>query len=98
MALHNPPHPGEILRYECLDPLGLTVARAAAGLGVSREALSGVLDGSSRVSVDMAFRLTQAFGSTPETWLGMQVAHDLWQASHDGRRIEVESFVQPLAV
>ncbi|MCY4621402.1 MAG: HigA family addiction module antitoxin [bacterium] len=98
MALHDPPHPGQILRYDCLDPLGLTVARAAAGLGVSKDALSGVLDGSSRVSVDMAFRLAEAFGSTPETWLGMQMAYDLWQARHDGRRLEVESFVRPLAV
>ena len=98
MALHDPPHPGEILRHECLEPLGLTIARAAAGLGVSRDALSGVLDGSSRVSVDMAFRLAQAFGSTPETWLGMQMAYDLWQARHGGRQVEVESFVPPLAV
>ena len=65
---------------------------------MSRTALSGVLDGSSRVSADMAFRLAQAFGSTPETWLGMQMAYDLWQARHDGRRIEVERFVPPLAV
>ena len=98
MPLHDPPHPGEILRYECLEPLGLTVSRAAAGLGVSRAALSNVLEGSSHVSVDMAFRLAQAFGSTPETWLRMQMAYDLWQARHDGGRIEVESFVPPLAV
>lgn len=98
MALHDPPHPGEVLRYECLEPLGLPVARAAAVLGVDREALAGVLEGSSRVSVDMALRLAQAFGSTPETWLGMQMAYDLWQARHDGRRIEVESFVAPVDV
>ncbi len=99
MALHDPPHPGEILRYECLEPLGLTVTRTAAGLGMSREALSGVLDGSSPISVDMAFRLAQAFGSTPETWLGMQMAYDLWQARHNnGMQVEVERFVPPVAV
>lgn len=98
MPLHDPPHPGEIVRHECLEPLGLTVSRAAAGLGVSRSALSGVLAGRSRVSVDMAIRLAKAFGSTPETWLGMQMAYDLWQARNDSRRIDVESFVPPLAV
>lgn len=97
MALHDPPHPGEILRYECLEPLGLTVTRVAAGLGVSQKALSGVLDGSSPVSVDMAFRFAQAFGSTPETWLGMQMAYDLWQARHNNS-MEVEKFVSPPAV
>ena len=98
MPLHDPPHPGDILRYECLEPLGLTVSTAAEGLGVSRAALSSVTEGSSRVSVDMAFRLAEAFGSTPETWLRMQMAYDLWQARHDGRRIEVKSFMPPLAV
>ena len=99
MVLHDPPHPGEILRYECLEPLGLTVTRAAAALGMSREALSGVLDGSSPVSTDMAFRFAQAFGSTPETWLGMQTAYDLWQARHNNTiQVEVERFVPPVAV
>ena len=70
MPMNNPPHPGEIVRSECLEPLGLTVTRAAQGLGVTRQALSDLVNEKAGVSVDMAFRLSQAFGSTPETWLG----------------------------
>ena len=77
MPMHNPPHPGEIVKYECLEPLGLTVTRAAQGLGISRQALSELINERSGISVDMAIRLSQAFGSSPETWLRMQMAHDL---------------------
>ena len=77
MPMHNPPHPGEIVRWECLEPLGLTVTRAAQGLGVTRQALSDLVNERAGVSVEMAYRLSQAFGSTPETWLGMQIAFDL---------------------
>ena len=92
MSMHNPPHPGEIVRYECLKPLGLTVTRAAQGLGVTRQALSDLVNGKAGVSVEMSFRLSQAFGSTPETWLGLQTAYDLWQARDRAREIEVEDF------
>ena len=92
MPMNNPPHPGEIVRSECLEPLGLTVTRAAQGLGVTRQALSDLVNEKAGVSVDMAFRLSQAFGSTPETWLGLQTAYDLWQARGLAERIEVERF------
>ena len=92
MGMHNPPHTGEIVRYECLEPLGLTVTRAAQGLGVTRQALSDLVSGKAGVSVEMSIRLSQAFGSTPETWLGMQTAYDLWQARGRAREIEVEDF------
>ena len=92
MAMHNPPHPGGIVRRQCLDPLDLTVTRAAQGLGVTRQALSELVNGRTGVSVDMAIRLSKAFGSTPETWLGMQMAHDLWQARDRARQIAVERF------
>ena len=92
MAMRNPPHPGEIVRYECLEPLGLTVTRAAQGLGVTRQALSDLVNGKAGVSVEMSLRLSRAFGSTPETWLGMQTAHDLWQARERAKEIEVENF------
>ncbi len=93
MAMHNPPHPGGIVRRQCLEPLGLTVTRAAEGLGVTRQSLSELLNGRAGVSVEMAIRLSKAFGSTPETWLGMQMAHDLWRARGRAREIEVERFV-----
>ena len=69
MKMHNPPHPGEIIRDQCLEPLGLTVTAAAKGLGVTRKALSELLNGHSGVSPEMAIRLSKAFGGTPETWL-----------------------------
>ena len=95
MPMANPCHPGEIVKYECLEPLRLTVTKAAKGLGVTRQALSDVVNGRSSVSVDMAIRLSKAFGSTPETWLGMQMAYDLWQARDRAKEIKVERFAEP---
>ena len=92
MGMHNPPHPGGIVKRQCLEPLGLTVTRAAEGLGVTRQTLSELVNEHTGVSVDMAIRLSKAFGSTPETWLGMQMAWDLWQARERGGEITVESF------
>ena len=93
MAMHDPPHPGGIVRRQCLEPLGLTVTRAAEGLGVTRQALSELLNGHTGISVDMAIRLSKAFGSTPETWLRMQMAYDLWQARDREGELAVERFV-----
>ena len=92
MPMQSPPHPGEIVKYECLEPLGLSVTRAAEGLGITRQALSDLINEKSGVSVDMAIRLSKAFGSTPETWLGMQMAYDLWQARERAESIQVERF------
>ena len=98
MPMANPCHPGEIVKYECLEPLGLTVTKAAKGLGVTRQALSNVINGRAGVSVDMAIRFSKAFGSTPETWLGMQMAYDLWQARDRVKEIKVERFAEPSVV
>ena len=76
--MHNPAHPGEVLR-EYL-PEEMTVAATAEHLGVSRQTLSAVLNGRSGVSADMALRLAQALGTSADMWLNMQVAYDLWQA------------------
>ena len=92
MAMHNPPHPGGLVRRQCLEPLDLSVTRAAAGLGVTRQALSELVNEKVGVSIDMAIRLSKAFGSTPETWLGMQMAYDLWQARDRADQITVERF------
>ena len=94
MAMQNPPHPGGIVRRQCLEPLGLTVTRAAEGLGVTRQALSELLNGKTGISTEMAVRLAKAFGSTPETWLGMQQAYDLWQIRDHVDQIKVENFVE----
>ncbi len=92
MAMQNPPHPGGIVKRQCPDPLGLTVTRAAAGLGITRQALSELVNGRTGVSVEMSIRLSKAFGSTPETWLKMQMAYDLWQARERAERFSVERF------
>jgi addiction module HigA family antidote len=90
--MHNPPHPGEIIREECLKPLGLSVTAAAAGLGVTRKALSELLNTHSGVSPEMAIRLSKAFGSSPETWLRLQMQYDLWQAQQRAASIHVKRF------
>ena len=92
MGMHNPPHPGGIVKRQCLEPLGLTVTRAAEGLGVTRQALSELVNERTGVSVEMAIRLSKTFGSTPETWLGMQMAWDLRQARERAGEIAVENF------
>ncbi|MCE2482034.1 MAG: HigA family addiction module antidote protein [Alphaproteobacteria bacterium] len=80
------------VKRQCLEPLGLTVTRAAKGLGVTRQALSELINERTGVSVEMAIRLSKAFGSTPEVWLRMQVAYDLWQARDRASEIAVEAF------
>ncbi|MBN2395248.1 MAG: HigA family addiction module antidote protein [Candidatus Atribacteria bacterium] len=80
MRMHNPPHPGEIIREFCIEPLNLTVTDAAKALGVSRKTLSTLLNGRAGVSPEMAIRLSQVFGRTPEGWLRLQLQYDLWKA------------------
>jgi addiction module HigA family antidote len=92
MPVRNPPHPGGIVRRQCLAPLGLSVTDAAKGLGITRQALSDLVNERAGVSVEMAIRLSKAFGSSPETWLGLQTAYDLWQARGRGRAIKVRAF------
>jgi addiction module HigA family antidote len=80
MGMHNPPHPGEIIREFCIEPLDLTVTEAAESLDVSRKTLSMLLNGKSGISPEMALRLSKVFGRTPEGWLGLQLQYDLWRA------------------
>jgi len=80
MLTDNPPHPGEILRSLCLEPLGLSVTRAAVGLDVSRKTLSAILNGRARISPEMAVRLSIAFKTSAESWLNQQLRYDLWRA------------------
>ncbi len=80
MQMYNPPHPGEIIKKLCLEPLGLSVTEAAEALGVSRKTLSSILNGRTGISPEMAIRLSIAFDTTPESWLNQQVQYDLWLA------------------
>ena len=77
--MYNPPHPGEFIREVCLEPLGLTVTKAAEYLGVTRKALSELLNGHSGISPEMAVRLSIAFNTTPESWLTQQMNYELWK-------------------
>jgi addiction module HigA family antidote len=90
--MHNPPHPGEVIKELCLEPLGLTVTAAAEGLGVSRRALSALLNGHAGISPDMSIRLSKAFGRSPESWLQLQLQFDLWQAEQRADAIIVKHF------
>ena len=80
MGMHNPPHPGEIIRDFCIEPLNLTVTEAAESLGVTRKTFSMLLNGKSGISPEMALRLSKVFGRTPEGWLRLQLQYDLWRA------------------
>ena len=89
MPMKNPPHPGRVVRHDCLEPLGLSVTAGAKVLGVTRQTLTKVMNGKSGISPEMAIRLSKAFGSTAETWLRMQLAYDLAQAQKDESKIKV---------
>lgn len=89
MKMHNPPHPGEILREFCLEPLDLTVTQAAQALDVSRKTLSGILNGRAGISPEMAVRLSLAFGTSAESWLNQQTQYDLWQVERRRRKLHV---------
>lgn len=92
MVMYNPPHPGEVIRALCLEPLGLTVTDAAKGLGVSRKTLSALLNGRFGISPEMAIRLSKGFGGSAESWLIQQTQYDLWQALQNESNINVTAF------
>lgn len=78
MPMHNPPHPGEFISSVYLEPHGITGRELAAKLDVSASTLNRILTGKSGVSPEMALRLSKCLGRTPESWLTMQMNHDLW--------------------
>ena len=80
MTMYNPPHPGEFITSVYLDPNGISGRELAANLDVAASTLRRVLNGTSRVTPDMALRLYKAIGRSPESWLAMQDNHDLWVA------------------
>jgi addiction module HigA family antidote len=88
--MKNPPHPGRIVRQDCIEALGLTITEAARGLGVTRQALNNLVNEKAGISPEMAVRLSKAFGSSPETWLKLQMNYDLAQLRQD--EIEVKRY------
>jgi addiction module HigA family antidote len=95
MPMKNPPHPGRIVRQECIEPLGLSVTDGAKALGVSRNALSELVNERRGISPEMAIRLDKAFGGGADTWHRMQAAYDMAQAMKHADRITVQRVPQP---
>jgi addiction module HigA family antidote len=92
MRMHNPPHPGEILRDLWLEPLGLSITEAAKTLNVSRKTVSEITNGRAAISAEMAVRLELAFGKSAESWLAHQASHDLWSLKEDRTSLGVSRF------
>jgi addiction module HigA family antidote len=83
MPMKNPPHPGGFVMRECIEPLGLTITRAADALGVTRTTLSDLVHGKRGISPEMAVRLSKVFGGSPQAWLTQQAQYDLAQVRID---------------
>lgn len=92
MTMKNPPHPGLSVRYDCLEPLGLSVTKGAEVLGVTRQALNNLMNGKARISPEMAIRLDKAFGSVAEGWFALQTAFDLAQVRKKEGSINVKPY------
>lgn len=92
MPMKNPPHPGLSVKYDCLEPLGLTVTEAATVLDVQRQTLNNLVNCKSGISPEMAIRLDKAFGGGADTWLRIQAAYDLAQAQKSASRINVQRY------
>jgi len=90
MRMHNPPHPGEIIKSFCLEPLGVSITDAAKALGVSRKTLSAIINGRAAISPEMAVRLSIAFSTSSESWLNQQSQYDLWHAEQSRNRLKVK--------
>jgi len=93
MRMYNPPHPGEVIKEIYLDPLGLTITKAASALGVSRKTLSSLINGKSGISPEMAVRLSIALKTSSESWLRQQMQYDLWQAELLRQELQVTPLV-----
>jgi antitoxin HigA-1 len=83
MPMKNPPHPGGVVLRQCIEPLGLTITKAAAALGVTRTTLSELVHGKRGISPEMAVRLSQVFGGSAESWVTQQAQYDLAQVRRD---------------
>lgn len=92
MPMHSPPHPGRIVRNGCLEPLELTVTEGARALGVSRQALSNLVNGHASITPEMALRLGKAFDTDPELWVRLQANHDLAQIRKRAGEVQVERY------
>ena len=88
--MHNPSHPGLLVRHDCLEPLGLSVTKAASLVGVTRQTLNNLVNCKAGISPEMAIRLEKAGWSTADTWMQMQMQHDLWHARKKAGHFKVK--------
>jgi len=93
MLMHNPPHPGLIIKELCLEPLGVTITDAEKALGVSRKTLSSIINGKAGISPEMAVRLSIAFNTSSESWMNQQSQYDLWQAEQHRSELQVSKLL-----
>ena len=93
MLMHNPPHPGLVIKELCLVPLGVTVTDAAKALGVSRKTLSSIINGKAGISPEMAVRFSIAFNTSSESWMNQQSQYDLWQAEQHRDELQVSKLL-----
>jgi len=91
--MHNPPHPGLIIKELCIEPLGVTITDAAKALGVSRKTLSSIINGKAGISPEMAVRLSIAFNTSSESWMNQQSQYDLWQAEQRRDELKVSKLL-----
>ncbi len=94
MPMKDPAHPGDLVLHDCLEPLGLSITEGAKVLGVSRQALSSLVNRRAGISIDMAIRLEKAFDSTADCWLRMQSAWDIARARERADEIKVERYLR----
>lgn len=97
MPMHTPPHPGDAVRYDCLEAVGLTVTEGARVLGVSRQALNNLVNGKAGITPEMAIRLDKAFGGGADVWLRMQASYDLAVALKSASSIKVKRYIPKAA-
>ncbi|EKD72504.1 MAG: hypothetical protein ACD_45C00658G0003 [uncultured bacterium] len=90
--IHNPLHPGEVVKDELIDATGLSVTEAAERLGVSRTALSRLLNGHAGISPEMALRLSKFFNTSIEMWINLQAQYDTWLISKQIKKIKVKPY------
>ena len=93
MRMHNPPHPGSVLLRQWISPLGVSITQAARHLGISRKALSEIVNGHTGISPEMAVRLSIALDTSSELWMNMQSSYDLWHAEQRRKELRVTSMV-----
>ena len=93
MRMHNPPHPGEVIKRLCLEPLGVSVTEAAQALDIRRKTLSAILNGRAGISPEMAVRLSMAFGTSAEIWLNHQTQYNLWHAEQRRKQLQVSKLI-----